>query len=152
MLRKKFKSYKPFWNSELTSLWKDMCHKERSARCLTSNLQHKKSLRMKFSTARKTFDKRLRYYERQYNKNIIANIETVSSSNPREFWQKIKTHCQCNKKFIYLFINKMKNFMEPHFKCILLSLAYFLYYFLKKLKPPPLLPLLVYCCMLYILL
>ena len=31
MLRKKFKSYKPFWNSELTSLWKDMCHKERSA-------------------------------------------------------------------------------------------------------------------------
>ena len=41
MLRKKFKSYKPFWNSELTSLWKDMCHKERSARCLTSNLQHK---------------------------------------------------------------------------------------------------------------
>ena len=85
-----------------------MCHKERSARCLTSNLQHKKSLRMKFSTARKTFDKRLRYYERQYNKNIIANIETVSSSNPREFWQKIKTHCQCNKKFIYL-----SNIMEP---------------------------------------
>ena len=41
MLRKKFKSYKSFWNSELTSLWKDMCHKERSARCLTSNLQHK---------------------------------------------------------------------------------------------------------------
>ena len=75
-----------------------MCHKERSARCLTSNLQHKKSLRMKFSTARKTFDKRLRYYERQYNKNIIPIIETVSSSNPREFWQKIKTHCQCNKK------------------------------------------------------
>ena len=103
MLRKKFKSYKPFWNSELTSLWKDMCHKERSARCLTSNLQHKKSLRMKFSTARKTFDKRLRYYERQYNKNIIANIETVSSSNPREFLQKIKTHCQCNKNLsIYL--------------------------------------------------
>ena len=57
MLRKKFKSYKPFWNSELTSLWKNMCHKERSARCLTSNLQHKKSLRMKFSTERKTFDK-----------------------------------------------------------------------------------------------
>ena len=133
MLRKKFKSYKPFWNSELTNLWKDMCHKERSARCLTSNLQHKKSLRMKFSTARKTFDKRLRYYERQYNKNIIANIETVSSSNPREFWQKIKTHCQCNKKLsIYLYINKMKNIMEPPFKCILLSLAYFLYYFLKK--------------------
>ena len=100
---------------------------------LTSNLQHKKSLRMKFSTARKTFDKRLRYYERQYNKNIIANIETVSSSNPREFWPKIKTHCQCKKNLsIYLFINKMKNIMEPPFKCILLSLAYFLYYFLKK--------------------
>ena len=85
MLRKKFKSYKPFWNSELTSLWKDMCHKERSVRCLTSNLQHKKSLRMKFSTARKTFDKRLRYYERQYNKNtrlgqLGANISPDRSS------------------------------------------------------------------------
>ena len=87
---------------------------------------------MKFLTARKIFDKRLRYYERQYNKNIIAKIETVSSSIPREFWQKIKTHCQCNKKFTYLYINKMKNTMESPFKCILLSLAYFLYYFLKK--------------------
>ena len=68
-----------------------MCHKERSVRCVTSNLQHKKSLRMKFLTARKPFDKKLRYYERQYYKNIIGNIETASSSNPREFWQKIKS-------------------------------------------------------------
>ena len=28
-LRKKFKSYKPFCNSELTSLWKDMSYKSK---------------------------------------------------------------------------------------------------------------------------
>ena len=53
MLRKKFKSYKPFWNSELTSLWKDMCHKERSARCLTSNLQHKKIIKNEIFNCKK---------------------------------------------------------------------------------------------------
>ena len=89
-LRKKFKSYKPFWNSELTKLWKDMCSKERAVRCVKNNSQYKKTLRSKFISARKTFDKSLRYYERQYNRNIIANIEDVSTSNPREFWQKLK--------------------------------------------------------------
>ena len=56
MLRKKFKSYKPFWNSELTGLWKDMCHKERSARCLRSNLQHKKIIKNEIFNCKKNID------------------------------------------------------------------------------------------------
>ena len=89
-LRKRFKSYKPFWNNELTKMWKAMCLKEKSYISAKKNQQHKRTLRLEFINARKIFDKRLRYFERQYNNKIITTIEDVSSTNPREFWKKIK--------------------------------------------------------------
>ena len=48
-------------------------------------------LRREFQTAQSTFDRTLRKYERQYKRAMCDDIENMSTENPREFWNKIKT-------------------------------------------------------------
>ena len=88
--RKRFKSYKHFWNSDLMHLWKNMCATERAFRSVSTDKELKSAMRMKYIAARKNFDKNLLFNERQYNNKIVKKLEKGSSSNPREFWQKIK--------------------------------------------------------------
>ena len=72
---KKFKSYKPFWNSDLMHLRKNMCAKERAFRCISTDKEIKSAMSMEYIAARKNFDKNLRFYERQYNNKIVNNLE-----------------------------------------------------------------------------
>ena len=62
----------------------------RAFRSISKDKELKSAMRMEYITARKNFDKNVRFYERQYNNKIVNNLEKVSSSNPREFWRKIK--------------------------------------------------------------
>ena len=88
--RKKFKNSKPFWNDQLTELWKDMNSKEHLFRKCKGNKKEKTFRRESFLNSRKIFDKELRKAERSYNKGLLNEIETICTENPRAFWDHIK--------------------------------------------------------------
>ncbi|VDI29771.1 Hypothetical predicted protein [Mytilus galloprovincialis] len=50
----------------------------------------KENLKCAFKTARKTFDKRLRQEERIFTAERKHRIQTLNTSNPKEFWREIK--------------------------------------------------------------
>ena len=66
--KKKLIISKPFWNDELTCLWKDM-------------RRHQKTfLRQKYQSGQKLLDKKIRQYERKYEQNQILEIERLKLS------------------------------------------------------------------------
>ena len=71
-------------------MWKMMCQKERQFRSFVGARQVKTLKRNEFLYARKVFDKKLRFYERQYNNKFIENLENITTTNPKDFWKKIK--------------------------------------------------------------
>jgi len=89
-LRKKFKYHKPFWNDELTRLWKVMRDAEKLyTKSLNSPHSVKQMLRKNFLESQHQFDKYLRYTERTYFKNLAENLENINTTNPKEFWDHI---------------------------------------------------------------
>ena len=48
------------------------------------------ALRKDFQIAQKNFDRRLRHCERKHKQTMCIDIETMTSNNPSEFWNKIK--------------------------------------------------------------
>ena len=50
----------------------------------------KSALRREYTQARESFDKALKRAERAYKKSVANDIETMSSTNPNEFWNKIR--------------------------------------------------------------
>ena len=89
--RKRFKNTKPFWNDDLTNVWHSMRDKERAFLRFKGRTNIRSLLRREFQTAQSTFDRTLRKYERQYKRAMCDDIENMSTENPREFWNKIKT-------------------------------------------------------------
>ncbi len=88
----KFKNVnKPFWNEELKMLWKDMHSKERVFRKFKSkHNRDRQNYYIDFKMARNLFDKKLRFYERRYNKGILTEIEEACVGNHKDFWQYVK--------------------------------------------------------------
>ncbi len=50
----------------------------------------RKQLQHKFLDASTVFNKTLRRAERNYNKHVQNEIESISTENPRQFWEYIK--------------------------------------------------------------
>ena len=74
---KRFKrSTKPFWNDNLSSLWKTLCEKEK--------------LFLLCSDRRRRFDREYRKAERKYRQNKIDEIDNYCTSDPNKFWDSIK--------------------------------------------------------------
>ncbi|MCG8049516.1 MAG: hypothetical protein JAY66_28225, partial [Candidatus Thiodiazotropha taylori] len=67
-----------------------MRDKERSFLRCAQGRQIKQARRQEYKKAQDIFDKRLRQLDRQYKKSLANDIETLSSKNPNEFWNKIK--------------------------------------------------------------
>lgn len=87
--KKTLKQHKPYWNSELTRLWKEMCDAERRmTRCY--NRLIRRDLRSHFICVRKNFDKKLRYYERNYKRGKMLELEEICTSDPRCFYDQLK--------------------------------------------------------------
>ena len=55
--RKKLKSYKPFRNSDLTHLWRNMYAKERVFRSVSTDKELKSAMRLEYIAARKSLIK-----------------------------------------------------------------------------------------------
>ena len=82
------KRKKPFWNDNLTTLWKIACQKEK--RYLKAQGASRRIFRSEFVQAQKLFDKSYRKAKRNYNHCVINDLENLSGLNPTEFWHKMK--------------------------------------------------------------
>ncbi len=88
--KKKFKVNKPYWNDELSSLWKDMHVKEKEFLQQRGSNKKRIELRLRYKVALQKLDRNLRKYKRQYERGKVLEIESVCTNNPREFWSYIK--------------------------------------------------------------
>ena len=87
LLKDHIKRFKSYWNDELNQFWKEKVLAEKHYLNCKGPASQKKDLCNIYKSKRKTFDRKLRYYERQYNKRNIFNIENLSSSSPHNFWK-----------------------------------------------------------------
>ena len=83
------KTRKPYWNDTLSDQWKLLRQRERDFLRCSDNQRVKTALRQEYIHARDNFDKSLHQAERAYRKAKADEIETISTSNPNEFWDKI---------------------------------------------------------------
>ena len=87
---KHFKMKKPFWNDYLKSLWQDMCIKEKEFLKYRGPNHIKKLFRKRFTDSSSIFHKELRKAERNHNKLVQENIDSICTDNPKQFWHYIK--------------------------------------------------------------
>ncbi len=87
---KRFKAKKPFWNDYLKNLWQDMCAKEKEYLKYRGPNHIKQHFRKRFTDSSSLFHKDLRKAERNYNKQVQENIESICTDNPKQFWNYIK--------------------------------------------------------------
>ena len=129
--KKYFRVNKPYWNQELQKCWDTMREKETVYIKYRGPNRLKKTLRNDFKTAMQSFDKKLRYYKKQYRYNSMNEIESCKTENPKQFWEYIKKLGPKKKRNIPLkvygedgcltsckqtVLNKWKNDFESLFK------------------------------------
>ncbi|VDI49336.1 Hypothetical predicted protein [Mytilus galloprovincialis] len=88
--RKRHKSSKPFWNEELGQLWNAMRLKEKQFLSFKGRSSTRRRFREEFQHAQKSFDRKLRQCERHYRQSFCLKIDNMVTSNPNDFWDKIK--------------------------------------------------------------
>lgn len=84
-----YKTRKPYWNDTLSDQWELLRQREREFLKCSGNQRVKTALRLEYIRARDNFDKSLRQAERVYRKTKSMEIESISTNNPKEFWDKI---------------------------------------------------------------
>ena len=88
--RKRYKTFKPYWNETLENLWLEVRRKEKAFTNFHGDRRTKNQLQYEFKLARNTFDKQLRAAERNHRRSLSINIESVCTDNPNKFWDHIK--------------------------------------------------------------
>ena len=88
--KKRYRVYKPFWNDELTKLWKIVRDTEKKYLKAAQNSTFRRHCRIKFYDARNHFDKIYKKAKRQYQESKIKSIESLKTDNPKNFWQEIR--------------------------------------------------------------
>ena len=91
---RKFRKSKEFWNEELEKLWSDACNAEKKYLNFkvhsNPDFVIKNEFRTVFKTAQKHFDKKFRYFQRQYKHNQSYELETSAKSHPAAMWAQLK--------------------------------------------------------------
>lgn len=71
--RKKLSFHKPYWNDELTDLWKNMRNKEKPyLKCESKDKDIKRVLRHDCKVAQNTLDKRIRFLKESTEPNYLS--------------------------------------------------------------------------------
>ena len=93
-MNKKFKKGHKFWNNELANLWSLTCQAERAYTSFkvsqNADLYHKNNLRQTFKNAQSNFDKKFRYFKRQFKNKDLNDLEKLASENSADIWAKLK--------------------------------------------------------------
>ncbi len=87
---KKLRMSKPYWNHELTDLWRSYHLKENEFLKYRGYRHGKETCFSDYKRAQETFDKRKRQIEREFYKSELLKIETICTENPKEFWKCIE--------------------------------------------------------------
>ena len=103
--RKRYKFNKPYWNDSLTNLWKVMRDREHKFLKFKGSRSVKTALHGQYKNARYRFDKLLHQSERSYRQAVAEDIESTSTGNPTDFWEKIKHLGPRKDKTIPLYIH-----------------------------------------------
>ncbi len=85
--RKRYKSHKPFWDQELTTLWLDMKNKNKVFNKSKKLAHSKDQCYQDFKQAQHVFDRTLRRKERKFKREQLEKLDEVCTSNPRQFWE-----------------------------------------------------------------
>ena len=99
--KKFFKTHKPFWNDELKDLWSQMNTAEKLLRKAV-NGQDKRLKHTEFRMKQHQFDRRFRFFERKYKYEQCDNIETLNTTDPKQFWEKLNSLGPKKKQIIPL--------------------------------------------------
>ena len=93
-LNVKFRKGKEFWNPELQQLWRESCRLEKqfiNFKAVSQNDLYVKNLfRLDFKQAQKTFDKRFRFFKRQFQRNELRELESNARTDPVLMWASLK--------------------------------------------------------------
>ena len=91
---KLFRKSQPFWNPELSELWKITCQAEKDFTSFkvknNYDLQQKRFLRDSFKRAQKIFDSKFRELKRKYKKQKDHELERSAKLNPTDMWSSLK--------------------------------------------------------------
>ena len=85
----KCKYYKPYWDEELSILWKNAIYNEKVFRKFKGSLGRKQDLSLQYQISLRSFDKALRKKERLYRRKNAEKIESLNNVNHKEFWSEI---------------------------------------------------------------
>ena len=95
--RRNFKKSQPFWNDELSNIWREVCRTEQEYLQFkvfdNGQLNQKQILRITYKNCQKLFDKKFRYFKRQHNKNSFCELSEAASANPTDIWARLKRLC-----------------------------------------------------------
>ena len=101
--RRNFNISKPYWNNELTQLWKVRVEKENLFLKCTGSSDAKRYCHQEFKLARRNFDKKMKYSERSFLKEQQKSIEKSAESG--DFWKKLPGNSKKSKTILM----KIKN-------------------------------------------
>ena len=90
--KRKSTKFLPFWDSNLLRLWKLMHESERIYRKMLKKKESNKSIekaKVEFKKYQKNFDKLLKCKKREYDSELLLEIEECVTSNPTKFWSYI---------------------------------------------------------------
>ena len=80
----------PFWDEELSLLWKDFHCAERVYLKSRRKSREYSALKLDFITKQRLFDKTFRRKERSFRRRQVYQLEEINNNNPNEFWECIK--------------------------------------------------------------
>ena len=93
-MKKSFRKSHPFWNNELANLWSAACQAEKkylnhTVNCRADYLK-KNEFRQLFKNAQTHFDKKFRYFKRQFQNKDQNELEKLAFENSPNVWAKLK--------------------------------------------------------------
>ncbi len=100
--------WKPYWNDKLQEHWENASEKEKIWLDFKGGGNKKRMLKKEYCSARKCFDKLLRKYKRNYQKEEQEHLLEMSNSNQSHFWKKVKNIGIAAQRKSYL-PSKVKN-------------------------------------------
>ena len=110
--RKRYRNAKPYWDDDLSNLWKDMARKEKEfVKYKGLNRGRKTQLLNRFKESQRLFDKELGNKSREYRRKVVDSIDSLSVDNPKEFWAQIQKLGPRVKTSIPLKIRDGSNFI-----------------------------------------
>ena len=83
-----------FWNNELANLWFVTCQAEKNYTSFkvskNADLPYKNKLRQIFKNSQTHFDKKFRFFKRQFKNKDLNDLEKLAYENSADIWAKLK--------------------------------------------------------------